>query len=501
MRAWITRSFLSIDPRTLALTRIYLGAMLLVDLFKRALDLSAFYTDSGLLPREAAVSRSGDWSPFYLMATRTEVALGFLACALVYGALLVGYRTRLAQVLSLLCALSVQHRVDFLTSGGDIVETLLCWWTLPLPLGLRWSIDATRRPQPAARRAGPVVSLAVLGASLQLALIYGLNAAHKNGATWYGGTAVHYVLWLDRVITPLAVWYRSILSPLGAALLTYGTLVIEGGLPLLILSPWGRPWTRRGAILAMVALHGGISSMINVGMFSAAMLGFGTLLVSVDDWTWLSDWAARHGFRRAAGWLGRPDSPGSPPATPVPRAGHARLQRVLVETGSAVMIAALIHQSLLGNRAFPNWLRPPHGPAWIYPPLNAARFYQGWSMFAPDVGLFAMTLIFDAETVDGRHVDPYNEAAGANVVDPLIRDVPIQIGKDVLWHHYTMRLPGAARLFPVVERWIFDYDLRTGRPEDRVQRFTAYLVIRYNPVPGRDDPGRGESRVLFSAER
>lgn len=43
--------------RSLALFRIALGALLLLDLIGRATDLEAFYADTGVLPRSVATGR------------------------------------------------------------------------------------------------------------------------------------------------------------------------------------------------------------------------------------------------------------------------------------------------------------------------------------------------------------------------------------------------------------------------------------------------------------
>ena len=96
-------------------------------------------------------------------------------------------------------------------------------WTLFLPLGARFSVDAVRESlragadeTPPELAAGvpradntPVASLAVLCLLLQLAAIYWFNALHKTGPTWRDGTAVHYVLHQERIVTGLGLWARE----------------------------------------------------------------------------------------------------------------------------------------------------------------------------------------------------------------------------------------------------------------------------------------------------
>lgn len=303
MKDWLIQRYLQIDPRTLALLRVGLALLLLFDLGKRLPELAIWYDNDGLLP-----NHTGLWAPyrrwnlsfFFAFSFWEEAAVACAVCALIYVGLLVGYRTKLMQVLSLVALYGLQGRVDQLANGGDFVLCILSWWLLFLPLGKRFSVDALRasmrarvehrdtdlaqRPEP---YRSPVTSLAVLALSLQLAVIYYFNTVHKSGPTWLGGQAVHYVLHQERIATFLGVWARSALPFSITQLLTWGTLVMEGALPLLILSPWGRPWTRRMAIVLVWALHGGIQLMGNFGLFSPVMMLVALHLVSPEDWEWL----------------------------------------------------------------------------------------------------------------------------------------------------------------------------------------------------------------------
>jgi predicted DCC family thiol-disulfide oxidoreductase YuxK len=292
---------MSVDPRTLGFFRIALASLLLFDLVRRVPGIETWYVDAGLIPGHTALwrpSRPWQFSLFFGVARPGEVAVAFGLCGLAYFALLLGYRTRLAHVASLVAILSLQGRVDVLSNGGDFVLCALMWWTLFLPLGRRFSVDAVRAslrerrettPEGLAETAGirdtrPVESIAVLGATLQLAVIYVFNALHKEGQTWMSGQAVHWVLQQERIITELGLLARAHVTPGISKIFTYGALGIEGSLPLLILSPFGRPWTRRLAIFFVASLHLGIAVVMNFGIFSPVMVVFSLLLLSAEDW-------------------------------------------------------------------------------------------------------------------------------------------------------------------------------------------------------------------------
>src|SRR5690606_21961347 len=142
-----TSRYLQIDPRTLALLRVGLALLLLLDLGKRFAELDLWYANDGLLP-----NHTGLWAPvrpwgisfFNAFSYAHEAAIACVVCAFVYVCLLVGYRTRLMQVLALVAFYSLQGRADMLANGGDFVACILTWWLVFLPLGQVFSVDALR---------------------------------------------------------------------------------------------------------------------------------------------------------------------------------------------------------------------------------------------------------------------------------------------------------------------------------------------------------------------
>ena len=516
MKAWFVRHFLSIDARTLGFWRVALAALLLVDLAKRAVELRTWYTDDGLLPREAVEHPSYAWSFFWYAGDVAGVVVGFAFCGLVYIALLVGYRTRLAQVLALVCVISLQHRVQLLTIGADIVVCIMCWWALFLPLGRRFSLDAVvrdlrdaerpapvsppagRRPQtrPAGRDGSPVVSLAVLAVLLQLSAIYFLNALHKDGVTWREGTAIHYVIWLDSMSTPLGVWFRSILTVDASRVLTWGTLVMEAAIAPLILSPIGKPWTRRLAILFIVALHVGIATLVNVGLFTPSMIVFAAVLVTEADWQALTRYfGAQRGLDRTRALfhrLGtvlytRIELPLARAWGRIGRMGPA--WRVFVSTVReggvlALMVVATI-EMLLTNPALPSALRPAERPAWHGPLVGGARLGQSWRMFSPNVADVDRRPVVDAVTRDGRHVDP-------------MKSVWVRRNRNVYWGQYANHIPYRPELHAAFRAWIFAHAAHATRPHDRIVRFTALVRERPSPRPGSVNRPQSTSHVFLT---
>jgi len=308
---WFKRKVLSVDPRTLGLFRIALAILLLGDLLHRAMDAGLWYANDGLLPNHTGLWRPlRAWVPsvFWGCSTIEESRVLMVGVAAAYLGLLVGYRTRLFQVLALVSILSLQIRVDILSNGGDFVLCILCVWTVFLPLGRRFSVDALLADLRSCRErsfaqleatqsrtpdSAPIVSLAVMAASVQFASIYFFNTIHKHGETWRDGSAVYYMWQQTRQATAFAVWARDL--PLAVAKgLSWSTLAMEAALSLLILTPVFRAVARPLAIVLVVALHVGIASFANLGVFSYVMMVYSLILLPKENWDWAERKLRRH---------------------------------------------------------------------------------------------------------------------------------------------------------------------------------------------------------------
>ncbi len=306
-RAWaalIRDVWFSLDRRTLGFTRILLGFLCVMDLFRRTPDWLAMYSNTGVLPNHVNLWRPQAWGAFtFLNAFSTAPELWALwgVMLVTFLCLMLGYKTRIAHVLALVFVTSTNGRILLIENGGYVVFNLLVMWTAFLPMGDRFSLDAIldsmrRRKEANAeelndrtgvideRRLSPYVSLVCFVILLQIAAIYFFNVVHKTGPAWKNGTAVHYVLYVDRMVTPLIGIVRYYAPP--ALLLVLGKFVIFGelALPYCILSPLARAWARRMALALMNILHLGFGSTFVLGPFAWAMCVFSTLLITKDDW-------------------------------------------------------------------------------------------------------------------------------------------------------------------------------------------------------------------------
>jgi len=513
LRRWLTGRYFSIDPRALGLGRIALAVVLLLDLARRTRGLEHWYTNDGLLPNHTILWRPPfeyTFSLFFAASRTGEAALGFILCGAAYVMLLLGVRTRVAQVLSLVAVLSLHGRTLFVQNGGDAVLGELALWTCFLPTGRRYSIDAMRAERERAEGVegfpdprAPVVSLAVLAVVAQLATIYFFNALQKTGPTWRAGTVVHYMLHQDCNDTWFAVWLRPHFTPAMSRVFTWAAWGTEGLLPLLLMSPLAQRFTRLAAASLIVMLHAGFAAFLNLGIFVPAMIAFTPNLLLpahldalerfVARRRWFSRPVAEHPLvRRDFSWLVARATP-PPEHAPVTVRGLGASD--LREGALAVLLLCAVSQALAENGKILHF-----EPEWQPRFMNATAVYlqafQGWAMYAPDPPASDLNLYVDATTGDGRHVDPFNAVASPGNPRTGAEIMP-HLRQDTMFFAYVLRLPWTPNYWSALQEWILRYPERTKRAADAIVRFEVFVVEHDSPPPGEHDPRNTRKTSLF----
>jgi predicted DCC family thiol-disulfide oxidoreductase YuxK len=272
----ITRIF-SLDLRSIALFRVLLGFLLLCDLLLRSVDLSNFYTDEGVLPRHHLLSISSKWY-WSLHAASGELwwqillftLAGFAAIALMFG-----YRSKLAALVSFILLASLLNRNGLILQGGDQLLVIMCFWSLFLPLGARYSIDASLLPEfqhNPNSYAGhdstqlSYFSVATIAIIFQVLFLYIFTAIMKTGDAWLVRfDAAFYAVSLQQFATPIGDWIKQFPTLLGLS--TRYVLGVEFIAPLLVLCPFFWPWMRLTGLLLLASLHVAFLLMLHIGLF------------------------------------------------------------------------------------------------------------------------------------------------------------------------------------------------------------------------------------------
>ncbi len=249
-----------IDLRALAAFRIALGTLVIVDLLLRSRHLTAFYTDDGVLPLEALFS---DYSSVYsLHAISGEAwvqAVLFVVAGCFAFAMVVGYRTRLATLVSWLLLLSLHTRNPMVLNGGDALFRMLLFWAIFLPLGERWAIDARRTN----RDRTTVASVGTMAVLLQVLLMYVTNAIHKTRSdVWMSGDALVEIFQADHLTYLLGNVLAEQFFLLRTFSYVWMTLILLSPL-LIVLTDY-----RRAIITTLfVGMHLGMFVTLKIGLF------------------------------------------------------------------------------------------------------------------------------------------------------------------------------------------------------------------------------------------
>lgn len=292
---WFARlvgRWFEIDLRALAAFRISLGLLLIVDLVARSRSLGAFYTDSGVLPREALFS---DYANVYSLHAISGAAWAQTVLFCIAGAfalaLVVGYRTRIATIVSWLLLVSLHIRNPMILNSGDVLLRMLLFWGIFLPLDETWSVSAEHSE----RDSTTVASIATMALLLQVVFMYVTNTVHKfRGELWMDGEALVHIMSADQFTVLLGntlAEYHSLLE-----LINYLWIALILASPLLFVLT-GRARTIFPTLF--VGMHLGMLVTMRIGLFPlvvvAALLPFYPSVV----WDAVSDLVSRAGITDA----------------------------------------------------------------------------------------------------------------------------------------------------------------------------------------------------------
>lgn len=318
--AWLVRTYATVDPRSLGVCRILLGLLVFADVARRYKDLDAYYTNMGWLTNHFSLYKpmsSHVFSLYHAFSTPSEVRVLFFAHCAINLLFLVGYRTRLMQVLVWVLLSSMNSRNIIIENGGFVMLTLLVMWSWFLPLGQRFSVDSWLRSWRTRREktlddlndrsrprlpVSPVVSLAVTAIILQWSVNYLLNTVHKDGFTWRDGSAIYYFVQQSRLLHAPGVWLRDHTPYMVLSWLTHATLIIEAAVAFLWVSPIFPKVARMLAWVLGVSLHLGILAFATLGPFVWVMMIPYAMFIPREVWEWTSA-RMRRGRRRLVVFL------------------------------------------------------------------------------------------------------------------------------------------------------------------------------------------------------
>ncbi|MFT4626398.1 MAG: hypothetical protein ACI8PZ_005075 [Myxococcota bacterium] len=454
---------LGLDLRSLAVFRVCLGLLLLVDALDRARNTVAHYTDAGVYPRDLLFDhwQKGYWSLHTLDGgAGLQLALFGLA-ALVAVQLIVGWRTKVAHVVGWVLLSSVQARNPLVLQGGDDLLRLITFWSMFLPLGATWSLDAKREGD----RGEVVVSAASLAFMLQLALMYWATAILKRGPEWLpNGTAVTLALRWETYSTPLADLMLLVPFP-ALKVLTYGVLVWEYLGPLLIFVPWRQQRIRLFVVVSMLLMHIGFGTTLTLGLFSFTSCAAWLALIPPVFWDRADELRERR-------WV-----PGS---------------RVV----SAFVAVLLLYVVMWNARTLAFKQVEVVFPRSINPIAYTLRLEQYWTMFAPSPPRYNTWWIIEGHLDDGTVVDLYS-------MQPFTEERPADISATYpgqRWRKFMFNLPAKRHMQPMAARWFRDRWEAANPDRPAVRHVRLVTMSEFTRVKGHD-PAVRKAIALYTVRQ
>jgi hypothetical protein len=395
----VLRTLFTLDLRSLALARIMLGALIVVDALTRLRDVEIFYSDAGV-SKHAPFLKTLWPSPrpsLYALSGDVEFAAALLVLTAVFGALFaIGFRTRVVAVLTYVLVLSVQNRNGGINTGADGVLILFLLYALFLPMGARFSVDARRARATATTTTTSTTlwSAATTAWVLQLVCLYFFNTVNKNGHTWKNGTAVWQALHIDEHATIVGVWLREHARFLSGPL-TYGTLLVEISV-LLLLLPVGLRVVRPALVAAFWALHIGFAACFYIALFSPLSMAAWLAVLPSSVWALrpLSRFAGASAPSSSEPSTSEPSSSTSSPSSSSP------LRRVGALAAGVFVLAVVAGQFTVNSAKTFGFQAP-----WAYSFLRPLQAHPLWKMFASNPGRNDGWWIVDGAFADGRHLD------------------------------------------------------------------------------------------------
>ncbi|MEI6019993.1 MAG: hypothetical protein WCR21_02605 [Bacteroidota bacterium] len=436
--------YYTLNPRALALMRVAMALIVLLDLAIRGSDLFAFYGESGIWPSAYVYSFSGKpgmWSLNSLFHSNVSLVFLYVFNIIVAITFLIGYKTRWSNFLLWILTLSFQNRNLYILQGGDDLLRLLLFWGLFLPWNQYYCIDKPIQKRDK-NRLGQMAYL------LLITSVYFFSAELKTSSQWQiENTAVYHALSLDIYRSAFGNYvyqFPNIMRFLSAT-----TIWIEYLLPILILWPTKKGYTRLVAFILICVLHVSFGLCLNVGLFYLISVTAGIGLLPAFVFKRFRQQTTTHfNFRNS-----------------LPLKNMYAFKNLFIT--SCIILCFIVNLSGL------QWFTYKPKKEIMYA-VNALRLDQYWSMFAPAVPIENNWLVYLAHNQKGQQYDIYNNVEyvdfkGAKHLNSRFKsDRWKKLAENVQSDYYSFLRPHYCAF--VLKTW------NKNHPENKMQSLNLYSM-------------------------
>lgn len=275
----LRRSF-SVSEVSFLLCKRFLAVVLFIDLFFRWQNLEVFFTDQGVLPRQALRDILNNQYVFNPLLWNGSY--GFALIVVLFGmisalALLYNRGGVFALAGSFLVQITLTARNPYIVHGGDDLLRLMLLWAFLMELEAQWS---------EARKRSSYFGLGSVFFILQLALMYQFTAILKMDSAWLTeGDAIYRSLQLKSFVTPLGEWVSTWPSGI-LRFMTKLTWFLEFSILIVWSFLAGNRRDRDVICLFMIGFHFCLSLVLYLGSFPWICIAYWIALLSNQSSSW-----------------------------------------------------------------------------------------------------------------------------------------------------------------------------------------------------------------------
>ncbi len=391
----ILQNMFSVDLRTLALFRVCLGLLVLHEFLSALPNVTAFYSDTGVLPMRIFLPGDRHYYQLSLFSINGTTGSGLLI--LLFGSLcamafIAGWKTRAANFWMWFILLSMHGRNPFIIEGFDVYVRFLLFWSLFIPMDQKYAWDA---PQSQSKKIE--LSFATFALMMNVCILYLFMAYFKYfNAEWLSGQAVQYSLQVANTAKPLGKFLLNFPSLL--VLLTYGTLFLETLGPVMLLIPYYSGYFRAAALAAFTCLQLGFMTTMDLLNFPFASIISTIPFIPSSWWTVLGSYGpTKRAGDIAVRLLTRPSFLGSRPY-------HGRIEsaaRTSLNFAALFFILMVIYLNIVSAKP---QLRIPKPIICLEKSLG---LYQKWTAYSPPGHFYNSNywIVIVGTLKDGTQVD------------------------------------------------------------------------------------------------
>ncbi|MFK5921869.1 MAG: HTTM domain-containing protein [Verrucomicrobiota bacterium] len=281
-----------VDESHYALVRFVFSIVALISLGMLWPYRHAFYSDQGMIDQGAALAETRYFylSVFGVVRSAPAVTAYFVFSAGAMVCLALGWAPRLAALCVFIWVSSCALRAPVAVTGWDLVLRSFAFLILVSPLGKAWKLGGSWLPK--------TISVPVYGITLmqlQVLVIYWQTVIGRLQDTWWMNGEFFAFFMLSHHSRWPGLWVVEMMPLM--RLLTWGTLVFEMVLPILLFVPRTRWW---GIVLGIIFHLAIVVASNNITMFSLTMIMTYFVFLREADISAISAWLRRKGERGRA---------------------------------------------------------------------------------------------------------------------------------------------------------------------------------------------------------